>query len=203
VSIDNQQYFICLEYRNPITKKYGKSYLSFNEKGLVYDVVHRYSLEQIDKFLAIFDKKRLYEQLREDNVLYFLNEIKDFNDIFLSIHHYDSQNGKERVSASILKPECYFFDIEKFFKENMTILERKNIYNKLGGYLTNNHMSSEAKSFIQHFQSVSNDLLWQEFQTLSYFEQRKIKQIIFDNISSSFQQSIQPNQQYTLKKDMA
>lgn len=203
MSEDHQQYFICLEYRDPHTKKYGKSYLSFDENGLVYDAIYRYSLEQIDYFLAIFDEKRILEQLRKDNALYFLNEIKDIDDMHISIHHYDSNKGKERQSAPLLKPGCYFFDMEKYLKENMTILDRKNIYNKLGGYLTNTHITKKAKTFIQQFQTMPSDFLWEEYQKLSYIEQRKIKQIIYDNISSSLQQNLQTNKQYVLKKNKA
>lgn len=200
---ENQHYFICLEYRNSQTKKYRKSYLSFDEKGLVYDVIHCYSLEQIDYFLAVFDEECILTQLRQDNALDFLNEIQSSNDIHLSIHHYDSKNGKERHSAPILKPGCFFFDIEKYLKENMTILSRKNLYNKLGGYLTNSHVTKEAKDFIQHLQNMESEFLWEEFQKLSYLDQRKIKSVIFENTSTSLLQNLQANHTPILKKDLA
>lgn len=201
---DIEQYFLCLEYNNPITKKYGKSYISFNENGLIYDVIYRYSMEQIDYFLACYSKSQLLDTIKKDNVLYFLNESLDSDNIKLSIHHYDIENNKERISAPILKDGCYFFDMEKFLKSYMTVQDRKLLHNKLGGYLTNNHILENTKQFIQHFQGSDPHLLWEEYSKLPYQEQRKIKMIIYDHINPDLQIALQNREQNKiLKKDLA
>ncbi len=206
MNLEKQQYFLCLEYRDPVTKQYGKSYLSFNETDLIYDVIYRYNLEQIDFFLAHHSKEELVNIIKQDNVLYFINDIENMEHINFSIRYYDNENNKERLAAPILKKECYFFDMEKYLKEHLTVSERKSLYNKLGGYLTNNHILEETKTFIQHIQSLNEEELWQEFLKLPYQEQRKIKIIAYENAVPEIQQILQNqslNYSYSLKKNMA
>ena len=96
--------------------------------------------------------------------------------------------------------------MEKYLKEHLTISERKSLYNKLGGYLTNNHILEETKTFIQHIQSLNEEELWQEFLKLPYQEQRKIKIIAYENAVPEIQQILQNqslNYSYSLKKNMA
>lgn len=202
----NNQYYICLEYRNILNKKYGKSYISFDENGLIYDVIYRYSLEKIDCFLGNYSKEQILEQIKKDNVLYFLSEVKDTNDIKFSIRYYDMTTKKERVSVPVLQKDCYHFDLEKYFKNYLNENDRKRIYNKLGGYLTNQHLLSPTKVFIQHFQSLTPEELWREFLTLPYIEQRKIKLVIYENIPINLQINLQRNdtlKKHVLKKEKA
>ena len=97
MNLEKQQYFLCLEYRDPVTKQYGKSYLSFNETDLIYDVIYRYNLEQIDFFLAHHSKEELVNIIKQDNVLYFINDIENMEHINFSIRYYDNENNKERL----------------------------------------------------------------------------------------------------------
>ena len=88
----------------------------------------------------------------------------------------------------------------------MTLQDRKNLHNKLGGYLTNSHILQSTKEFIQLFQTSNSNVLWEKYIKLPYQEQRKIKMVIYENIPPQLQQILQnkePNKKYILKKGFA
>ncbi len=187
-----QQYFICLEYHSK-DKKYGRTYISFGPNGLIYDVIYKYSLEQIDFFFATHSKTDIINQMKQDNVLYFLKEIEDINDITFSIHHYDQ---KERISAILLPEGCYLFDMEKYFKDYLDASTRKNLYNKLGGYLNNQHTDEKTKDFIRMIPNDSSNTLWEEYQKLPYFEQRKLRLVIYENANVDLQKNLKLSKEF-------
>jgi len=176
-----------MEYKNSRTGEYQKNYFSFDQNGLIYDVIHRYSLEQVDCFLSLHSKEQILKQMIQDNILYLS---VDLNGCHISIRHFDYQNGKERSTTPLLPDSCYFFDLETYFIKYFREEERKKIYNKLGGYLNNNHIEAKTKQLIRLIPSASEFELWSQYLTLPYIEQRRIKSIIYESISKELKESL-------------
>lgn len=172
------QYFLCLEYKNPTTKNYRKIYFSFGPNGLIYDYIYQYNLEQIDYFLSTKNKSQILKQMQQDNILYFVNNSIEEQYFELSIRHYEKE--KERISVPLLKDGCYEFNILEYFQNNLTKETRKKLYNKLGGYIVNNHTKNETKQWIKNIITIETESLIQSFFQLPYEEQRKLKAIIYD-----------------------
>lgn len=174
------KYFLCLEYKNPTIKNYRKVYFSFGPNGLIYDSVYHYSLEMIDSFLSQMTKSQIINQMYQDNILYFTEDIQKENYFELSIRHFEKE--KERSSVPILKEGCYTFPILEFFQNDLNLEARKKIYNKLGGYIVNPHTTESTKKWIKNLPFIEVKQLIQDFLELPYEEQRKIKMIIFEEV---------------------
>lgn len=171
-------YFLCLEYKNPIAKNYHKIYFSFGPKGLIYDCIYQYSLEQIDRFFSENTKSQILKQMRQDNILYFENGLEEDQYFELSIRHYEKE--KERISVPLLKEGCYTFNVIEYFEKNLNQETRKKLYNKLGGYIENSHIQDNTKIWIKKLPLFQLEELIQTFCQLPYEEQRKIKAIIYE-----------------------
>lgn len=172
--------YLCIEYKNTLINQYGKCYLSFDQEGnLKYENISLYTLQEIEAFLKVHSKKEILNQLKRDNIYYFLNENTEEKDLEISIRYH--QNGKER-SIIPLTQECLRFNIEEFFLNDLNDWNKKIIYNKLGGYLTNPKIGTKTREWIKKFRQMSSIKINQEFKNIPYFEQREIRKTIFFNI---------------------
>ncbi len=172
--------YLCIEYKNPNTLDFGKYYFSIDATGKInYDTLQLYTLQELEEILKNQSKEEILNQIREDNVWYFLDSSIP-NDFFkLKICFFE--NGKERC-IDPLDPECLSFDLETFMKEELDEFTRKKIYNSLGGYLNNSHTLETTKQWIRDLRKESNQTLAINYKNLPYKEQRKIRQIIFNKI---------------------
>lgn len=138
--MEEKIYYLCVEYKNLKKNQFGKSYVSFNEIGeLNYDNLNLYTLEEIDEFLKKNSSKSIISQMQQDNIFYFLQNDNENTSFELSIRFY--QNGKER-SISPLSEESKSFNTEEFIYD-LNPNDKKIIYNSLGGYLNNSHVTKK------------------------------------------------------------
>lgn len=191
--MEEAQNYLCIEYKNPETNQYGKCYISFDWDGkLNYDQLHFYTLEEIDLFFKMHSKEEIINQVREDNIFYYLQDADESEYINLSIRYH--QNGKERMIESLSK-DCLDFDFETFLQTNLNDVSRKIIYNNLGGYLNNPKVSQEMKEWIKSIRVEESEELITALSNLPYIEQRKIHQIAFDVLT----QHTERNEQETIE----
>lgn len=170
-------HYLCVEYKNPHLKQYGKCYISFDLEGnLNYDQLVLYSLEELEQMLKKYSQQTILNHVKKDNLFYYLAENIDEKYLFLSIRYH--QNGKER-SISPLTKECLNFDIKNFFQKELNKWSEKIIYNLLGGYLTNIHISDQMKQWIKKIRQESGENLALEFEKLPYSDQRIIREVIY------------------------
>ena len=181
------QYFLCLEYKEP-KKDYGKSYISFDQNGLVFEKLYSYSLEQIDAFLAKHPLLEILKSLQEANVIYFLKEIPDLRYITLSIHYFEEK--KER-HLNVLENGVFAFDLNNFLQQELTYEMRKNLFNHFGGYYNKNSTNEKMKCFIRSLKTEDIKIIFQNYQLLQYEEQRKVKSIIYKFAPSKYQQKFE------------
>lgn len=176
--VEERKYYLCIEYKNLESSQYGKCYVTFDEnQKLNYDYLNLYTLEEIDTFLKSYPKEKILNQMRTDNIFYFLKEDVENTNFELSIRFY--QNGKERTIMP-LSNESLQFDLETFLKTELNEEKKKLIYNNLGGYLNNPHISSEMKTWIKMIRNDSKETLLFQYQSIPYVDRRKIKNIIFE-----------------------
>lgn len=166
--------YFCLEYNGV---PYIKLYFSLNPDGtLNYETPTFYTLEEMDNLLKTYSKEQILSQMREDNVLYFLGNETDFKNIKLFLCH--QENGKER-KVTTLSQECLLFQIEDFFQNEFDDINRKLIYNNLGGYLDNPKTSKKMKDWIKMLKAESQQRIMEDYQNLSYVDKRKIREVVF------------------------
>lgn len=181
--MEENKYYLCIEYKKKENHQYGKCYISFNENGsLIYDSLYKYTLKDIDIFLEHHSKEQIINQMRDDNAIYFLDNKVSLNDIELSIRYFDK--GKERIEM-MMQQECLKFDLEYFMNQDWNDFQKKQIYNNLSGYMNNSRTSEKMKTWIKVLRTETSENLMAQFQKLSYMEQRKIKSIIYTIIKPS------------------
>lgn len=179
--MEEQKNYLCIEYKNHQTNQYGKCYVSFDEEQkLNYEALKLYTLKEIDDFLKNHSKEEILNQMRKDNIFYFLHENAKDTFFDLSIRFY--QNGKER-SIAPLSQECLQFSVEEFIRNDLNDINKKTIYNNLGGYLNNPNIGDKMKKWIKSLRLEDSDFLIKEYYEMPYLEQRKIKFIIFQLLS--------------------
>lgn len=188
-----RKYYFCIEENKD---QYRKYYISIDGVGnLNYEVLNLYTLEEIDFILKIISEEQILTRMHHDNVLYSLEQNKNIQKTHLSIRYQD--NGKERTIER-LSQECLLFDIEDFLLNGLHDINKKSIYNNLGGYLNNPRVSEAMKVWIKNFRKHENEQILMEFQQLPYIEQRKIKKVIYGVLTILDQKKIEEN--YSRKK---
>ena len=90
--------------------------------------------------------------------------------------------------------------MEKYLKEYLTMEERKNLHNKLGGYVTNPHTEEKMKTFIRNLPSMDAQGLYQLYQGLSYIERRTIKTIIYTYITEDKRNLLIENSPHSIEQ---
>lgn len=188
-----RKYYFCIKENKGQFKKY---YISFDGNGTIsYENLYLYTLEEIDYILKFYSKEQIITRMQQDNVLYFLDNDEDFNKIELAIQYQD--NGKERTIET-LSQDCLLFDIDDFFITQLHDMNKKLIYNNLGGYLDNQRISEQMKLWIRNLRKENNEQILIEYKKLSYLEQRMIKKIIFEILKIVKEKNNQEN--YSRKK---
>ena len=174
--MDEAVNYICIESKKNGKNDYGKCYISFDDKGnLIYDTLQFYTLEEIESFLMKHSKKDILDQIRKDNVFYFLEDETKDELIEITIRHHE--NGKER-SIKPLSTECLQFDFETFLLNELDD-NKKAIYNSLGGYLNHSNTGESMKLWIKKLREGTNKELLKLYSELPYKDQRKIKSIVY------------------------
>ena len=171
---ERKYYFCVKENKN----QFKKHYISFDGNGnITYYTPNFYTLEEIDFILRFYSKEQIFTKMQQDNVLCSFDPNEDDNKVNLTIQY--QENGKER-SIEALSQDCISFNIENFFLNQLQDYNKKLIYNNLGGYLDNQRISEQMKSWIKNVRQFTNEQILQEYNKLDYLEKRMIKKIIYE-----------------------